>query len=99
MPGVVLPLTRGKKWFRFTPSKAAGCQTTLLEELAGSTRTQIVSAQLLFEQLVAVNHPHAPFDLPFRRESMPPFAHGFERTPVLRGHGIAWHTSNGRDRL
>jgi hypothetical protein len=62
-----------------TPSKAAFQQAALLEPLAGTAGTGIVSAELFFEQLIAVDEPLAAFDLRFRRKTTPPFAHGLEK--------------------
>lgn len=82
IPGGVALVTRGRKEFRFTPSKPAPFETAFLEAFAGPTGAEIVATELFFEPFVAVNDPHAPFDLCFRRIAAPTFAHRFERTAV-----------------
>ena len=78
--------TRGRKEFRFTPSKPAPFEAAFFEAFSGSAWTEIVTAKFLFEQFVAVDDAHAPFDLRFRWITPPPLAHSFERRPVRRRH-------------
>ncbi len=85
-------VTLGKKWFRLAPSKAACRQATFLEKSARAAGAKIVAAQLFFEELFAVNDPHASFDVHFGRIASPPFAHRLKRTPVLGSLGTAWDT-------
>ena len=92
----VCGFTLGKKWLRLAPSKAARRQAAFLEESAGPAWTEIISAQFLFQELVAVDDPHASSDVRFRRISSTPFAHRLERIPVRRSRGPAWDTSNSQ---
>jgi hypothetical protein len=87
-------ISRGKKEWRLTPSKAAFREATAFEPAVGAAGAEIVSPELFFQQLVAVNNPHATFDVPFGRKSFPSFAHDLKRRPVLLRFGrVAWGTS------
>jgi hypothetical protein len=54
-------------------------ETTLLEAFAGTAGTEVVPAQLFFQQFVAVDHPLSLFDMGFGWESPTPLAHRLEK--------------------
>ena len=58
----------------FTPSKPARLEAAILESFTAATRAKVVAAQLLGEQLVAVDDADAPPDLGLGGESLPAFA-------------------------
>src|SRR5205085_3158153 len=90
-------VSRGKKWFRLTPSKATRAQATFLEAVAAAARTQISATEFLFQNLVAMNDANSPFDDGFRREALSPFAHGLEKTIDRRSSVVAFCTSACKD--
>jgi hypothetical protein len=65
-----------------------------LEPLAAAARAQVVSAELLLQQLVPVDDADAGFHVRFRRIAPPTFAHRLKKT-VLLGFGCTWDTSLG----
>ena len=91
--GLFSPTTPGKKDCRFAPSKPALRQAALLEPPAGAARAEIVPAELLFQQLVAMHDPLAPLDLGLRREAPAALAHRFEK------NGSSWGKSWSMIRL
>lgn len=71
---------------------ATSGETTLLETCTGTARAKIISPQLLFQQLVAVNYPLATLDFCFRRIAPTTLAHRLEKMVVrqnVRGLSIA----------
>lgn len=68
-------------------------QAALLESLAGTARAQVISSQLLVEQLLAMNDADTPLDLGFRRETSPALAHRLEKMPDRQNRGCTWDTS------
>ena len=61
------------------PSKAARLEATLLERPTTAARADVVAAQLLFEELVAVDLADPAFHVGFRWEAFPSFAHRLEK--------------------
>ena len=62
-----------------TPSKAAFLETALLKAFARTAGAEIISSQLFFQQLVAVDDPQSTLDLRFGRESPTPLTHRLEK--------------------
>jgi hypothetical protein len=62
------------------PSKAARFETTSLESLSAAAWAEIVSSELFFELLVAVNDTDAAFDFGLRWETSAPFTHRLGKT-------------------
>jgi hypothetical protein len=62
------------------PSKAARFETTSLESLSAAAGAEIVSSELFFELLVAVNDADASFHFGFRWETSASFTHRLEKT-------------------
>ena len=54
-------------------------QAALPEAPARAAGAEVVAAEFLDEQLVAVNDPHAPFDVGLGREAAAALAHWFEK--------------------
>lgn len=79
MPDGFEAIIRGKKWFPFVPPKAAFRQAAGLEAAAGAAGAQIIAPELFFEKLVAVDDPHAPFHVRFRRKAAATLAHRLEK--------------------
>ena len=74
------------------PSKAPSPQAAFLEPLAALAGTEIVAAEFLLQQLVAVDDSQSPFDLRLGRESPPAFAHRLKRNTVGRSCVLPWVT-------
>jgi hypothetical protein len=64
------------------PSKQALPEATILESLIGAARAEIVSSELFFQHLIAVDDANASLDLRFRGESLASFAHRLEKMAV-----------------
>jgi hypothetical protein len=62
-----------------TPSKAALHQAAPFQHSSGTARTEVISPELLFEQLAPMHDSQAAFDLPLGWEALPAFAHRLEK--------------------
>jgi hypothetical protein len=79
-----------------TPSKTASDETAFLQTLARSARTEVVAAELFFQQLVAVDDLQAAFDVRFRGESAAALTQRLEKTADRRRKDSwPWRTSCG----
>jgi hypothetical protein len=65
----------------------------VFEELAASAWTEIVAAELFFQQLVAVDDAIAGLNLRFGRIAAASFAHGLERSVRRYWVFVPWGTS------
>ena len=74
------------------PSKAARFQAAPLEPLAATARAEVVAAELLLQQLVAMDEANADLHVRFRGIASPTLAHWLEKR-VLLGFGGTWDTS------
>tara|TARA_R110002020_G_scaffold15684_10_gene56160 strand:- start:3211 stop:3441 length:231 start_codon:yes stop_codon:yes gene_type:complete len=68
-----------------TPSKAAFLEAAFFEALAGTAGAEVVSAELFFQNFMAVDNSQAPFDLLFGRISPTAFAHRLKKMAVRCG--------------
>jgi hypothetical protein len=67
------------------PSKAAFFQAAFFEELLRAARTEIISAQLFGQFLIAVHDADATLHVFLGRESLATLAHRLEKMLALRG--------------
>jgi len=85
-PPATAAVIRGKKWWRLTPSKAARGEATAFEQPPRAAGAEVVAAELLFEQLVAMHDPHAAFYGRLGGIAATALAHRLKTTLRRRGH-------------
>ena len=71
--------------FRFTPSKAAGFQATLLEAAVRAAGAGVISAKFFGQLFVTMNKAVTFLDLCFGRKALPAFAGEFLKRSLRCG--------------
>lgn len=78
-------VSRGKKWWRLTPSKVARREATAFEQAPRTAGAEVVAAELLVEEFVPMHDPHAAFHGGLRGVAATPLAHRLKTMLRLRG--------------